>query len=253
MLWSWRFWRRHGTIADMLSDLLARQPAPPYALVIATAVAALVVVVWRPVWRLARNAITIAHEGGHALVAVLCGRQLQSIRLHSDTSGLTVTRGKRSGLGMVLTLLVGYVAPSILGVAGAVALASGHIRLTLWIAIALLFLMFTMIRNFYGVLTILLAGGAVFAVSWYASVRVQALFAYAGVWFLLVGGVRPTFELARQRRRGRARDSDVDQLATITGLPGALWLGLQMIVAIVAVAWAAHLLGLTARFDRSWA
>jgi hypothetical protein len=233
-------------------DLWARQPAPPHALVIATGVAALVVVAWRPLWRLARNVITIAHEGGHALVAVLCGRQLQSIRLHSDTSGLTVTKGKRRGVGMVLTLLVGYIAPSILGVAGAAALASDRIRLTLWIAIALLFLMFIMIRNFYGVLTILIAGGAVFAVSWYASAQVQAVFAYAGVWFLLVGGVRPTFELASQRRRGRARDSDVDQLATITGLPGGLWLGLQMLAAVAAFVWAAHLLGLTTGFDRSW-
>ena len=39
------------------------------------------------VWRVSRNAITIAHEGGHGLIALLTGRRLDGIRLHSDTSG----------------------------------------------------------------------------------------------------------------------------------------------------------------------
>ena len=59
--------------------------------------------------------ITIVHEAGHALVAVLVGRRLSGIRLHSDTSGLTLTKGKPYGPGMVLTALAGYVAPSLLG------------------------------------------------------------------------------------------------------------------------------------------
>src|SRR5439155_162713 len=84
------------------------------------------------------NAITIAHEGGHALVAVLAGRRLRGIRLHSDTSGLTLTRGRPTGPGMVLSLLAGYLTPSLLGVAGAVLLAAGRITLLLWLALALL-------------------------------------------------------------------------------------------------------------------
>jgi Peptidase M50B-like len=64
---------------------------------------ALVVVLDVRGWQLARNAITIAHEGGHALVSVLTGRRLEGIRLHSDTSGETVSRGRGSGPGMVLT------------------------------------------------------------------------------------------------------------------------------------------------------
>lgn len=228
----------------MLADLLARQPLPPHALIIATAATALAVVAFRPLWRLARNAITIAHEGGHALVAVLFGRRLQAIRLHYDTSGLTLTKGKPHGTGMVFTLLAGYAAPSLLGLAGALTLADGRIRLTLWITIALLFLMLLMIRNLYGLLAVLVAGGAVFAISWYASSRVQAAFAYAGVWFLLVGGVRPVFELARQRRRGKADNSDVDQLGVLTHVPAWLWLGLYVIVTFAALVYGAYLLDL---------
>ena len=40
------------------------------------------------------------------------GRRLDGIRLHSDTSGLTVSRGKPTGIGMVLTAAAGYTAPS---------------------------------------------------------------------------------------------------------------------------------------------
>jgi hypothetical protein len=216
-------------------QLTVRQPAPPYLLLALTAVFALVMVFQRRLWRLSRNAVTIAHEGGHALVAVLCGRRLQSIRLHSDTSGLTITKGKPTGFGAVMTLMAGYIAPSLIGFAGAALLARHHIRLTLWVAVGLLVVMLFVIRNLYGALAVLITGGAVFAVSWFASAQVQAAFAYAGVWFLLLGGVRPVFELARQRRQGKARDSDVDQLATMTRIPGGLWLCLYLLVSVGAL------------------
>ena len=51
---------------------------------------ALVAVANRRIWRISRNVVTIAHEGGHAMIALLTGRRLDGIRLHSDTSGVTV-------------------------------------------------------------------------------------------------------------------------------------------------------------------
>lgn len=217
-------------------DILAPQPAPPALLVAATAVLALATVVVRRAWRLARNAITIAHEGGHALVAVLTGRRLRGIRLHSDTSGLTLSAGRPTGPGMVLTLFAGYVTPSLLGLAGAWLLSAGRIRLLLWLAVALLLAMLVMMRNGYGILAVLATGALVFAVSWYASSDAQAVFAYAAVWFLLVGGVRPVGEVQRLRRRGRAVDSDPDQLARLTRIPGVVWVGLFGLVNVAALA-----------------
>jgi hypothetical protein len=232
----------------VLTDLWHRafdaQPQPPRLLVLVAAVLALAVVLPRRPWRLARNVITIAHEGGHALVALLCGRRLQSIRLHSDTSGLTVSRGRPTGPGMVATLAAGYLTPSLLGLAGAALLAVGRIRIMLWLAIVLLLAVLIMTRNVYGVLTVLVTGAVVFIVSWYGSAQVQAAFAYLGVWFLLVGGVRPVFEVQRQRRRGRARDSDADQLAGLTHLPGLLWVGLFLVIAVGAVAASIVVLGI---------
>ncbi|WP_372345593.1 M50 family metallopeptidase [Streptomyces sp. KL116D] len=210
--------------ASLWDRIFGTQSDPDQWVVIATGVLALAAIVPRNVWRLSRNAITIAHEGGHGLIALLMGRRLDGIRLHSDTSGLTVSRGKPTGLGMILTAAAGYTAPPLLGLGGAALLAEGHITLLLWLATVLLVAMLVMIRNAYGVLTVVVAGGAFLLVSWLAGPQVQAAFAYAVVWFLLLGGVRPAFELQGKRRRGGAGDSDADQLSRLTHVPAGMWL-----------------------------
>jgi Peptidase M50B-like len=193
-------------------------------------------------WRWLRNVITIAHEGGHALVALLTGRKLRSIRLHSDTSGLTVSAGRPTGPGMAFTLLAGYLTPSLLGLAGALVLAGNRITLLLWVSIALLIAMLVMIRNAYGIFSVVVTIAVVVAVSWLASSEVQAGFAYAGVWFLLLGGVRPIGELQRLRSRGQLPDSDADQLARLTRVPGLVWVGVFGLVNLGALLLGASLL-----------
>lgn len=222
-------------LTELWDKLFAAQPEPPPLLVLVTGAVALAVVLTRVPWRIARNAITIAHEGGHALAALLTGRKLRGIRLHSDTSGLTLSAGRPTGPGMVFTLLAGYLAPSLIGLAGAWLLAGNRITLLLWVAVALLLAMLVMIRNVFGIVSIVATTAVVFAVSWFAPPDVQAAFAYTGVWFLLFGGVRPVGELQWMRRRGRLRHSDADQLAGVTGLPGLFWVGLFAVVNLVAL------------------
>ena len=102
-----RFWREVSTpVADLPTEVLLE-----------TALGALLLVAVRPVWRRTRHVVTIAHEGAHGLAAVLSGRRLAGIRLHSDTSGLTVSAGRPTGPGMVLTLLAGYTGPGLFGLA----------------------------------------------------------------------------------------------------------------------------------------
>ncbi|GDY28708.1 M50 family metallopeptidase [Gandjariella thermophila] len=205
------------------------------ALVFGTAAIALVAVAHRPIWRWSRGAVTIAHEGGHALVALLTGRRLSGIRLHSDTSGVTVSSGRTTGPGMVLTTMAGYVAPSLLGLGGALLVSHGWIRILLWVSIALLAGVLVLIRNPYGLLSVVATGGLIFCVSWFASVAVQAVFAHLFAWFLLFAGIRPIGELQGKRRRGRAPDSDADQLARLTGINGTAWVVLFALVAIIAL------------------
>ncbi|MEC4018313.1 M50 family metallopeptidase [Streptomyces sp. H27-D2] len=232
-------------ITDVWDRVFGTQPDPTNWLVIAAGLVALAAVLPNGVWRLTRNAVTIAHEGGHGLVALLTGRRLDGIRLHSDTSGLTVSRGKPSGLGMILTAAAGYTAPSLIGLGGAWLLAAGHITALLWGATVLLIAMLVMIRNAYGALTVILSGAAFFLVSWLTEASVQAAFAYGVVWFLLLGGVRPVFELQSKRRHGGAPDSDADQLSRLTHAPAAMWLFLFHAVSLCALVGGARwLLGL---------
>ncbi|QUX22071.1 MULTISPECIES: M50 family metallopeptidase [Nocardiopsis] len=211
------------TFGDVWQEVLTTQPEPEQWIVIGAAVLALAAVLFNPVWRVARNVVTIAHEGGHALVALLSGRQLTAIRLHSDTSGVTVSRGKPTGVGMVLTVFAGYVASSVIGLLGIVVLMTDHITALLWLSLVVLAAMLLMIRNLYGVLSVVGTGAVVFGISWFTPSEVQAAFAYLFIWFLLFAGIRPVFELQRQRVRQPSPHSDADQLARLTGLPGTLW------------------------------
>ena len=106
-------------ILDLLAEIRRRatstQPAPPPVAVWATALVASAVVLAPAAWRVARHGVTLVHEAGHAVVALVTGRRLSGIRLHSDTSGLTTSVGRSSGPGMVATAAAGYLAPALLG------------------------------------------------------------------------------------------------------------------------------------------
>jgi len=227
---------------ELWAHLIKVQSDPEKWVIAVSALGALVMVGFRMPWQLSRGLITIAHEGGHALMALLTRRKLEGIRLHSDTSGVTLTRGKPTGPGMVLTALAGYLAPSLLGL-GAAWLTNER-RITLLIFVVLLFLvcMLLLIRNLYGALILLVTGGAVGALSFYASGEVQQVVAIVLVWFLLFGGIRPIIELQSKRRRRQARDSDADQLARLTFLPGGFYVFFFLAVAVASVIFAAYLM-----------
>ncbi|KJS53950.1 membrane protein [Streptomyces rubellomurinus subsp. indigoferus] len=224
------------TLGDLWDQVTGTQAAPPGWLVLTTGCAALLAVLARPIWHVARNAVTIAHEGGHGLAALATNRKLAGIRLHSDTSGLTLSYGRPTGPGMVLTAAAGYTAPALLGLGCAALLAADRITLLLWLAIALLLALLVRIRNAFGLFTVLLAGGAFFLVSWFGTAQVQAGFAYLGCWFLLFGAVRPVLELQHQRRIGWARDSDADQLARLTHVPALAWVAVFLLTALASLA-----------------
>ncbi|WP_433338932.1 M50 family metallopeptidase [Spirillospora sp. CA-294931] len=226
----------------MWNRLTGAQPDPPWWLVGLVAFLALGTVAYAPSWHIARGVVTIAHEGGHALVALLTGRKLDGIKLHSDTSGVTVSRGKPHGPGMVFTAMAGYLAPPLLGLLFAALLAAGRITLMLWFSLALLAAMLIMIRNAYGALSIIVTGAIIFGVSWLGTPKVQGAFAYLAAWFLLLAAARPVIELQRMRARRMAPSSDADQLAHLTGVPGLAWVGLFAVVALGSLAGGALLM-----------
>jgi len=208
----------------------------------APVLAALVLVATPRPWRLLRPVVTIAHEGGHVAVALLTGRRLAGMRVHADASGVTRSRGRSRGPGMVVTLLAGYVTPCLLGLVAAALVAADQHELILGCTIALLAALLVTVRNVFGGIAIVLTGGALLAVAVSASPPVQEAGASLLAWFLLFGGVRSVSDLRRGRRRGRARDSDADQLARLTHVPAVVWVLVFALVALGALMAATALL-----------
>ncbi len=219
-------------VSSIWDDVVGSQPALDDRGVVLTGLVALAIVVVPATWHVSRHVVTIAHEGAHGVAALLSGRRLAGIRVHSDTSGLTVSRGRSSGAGMVATAFAGYVGPALIGLGAGYLLHRQHALAVLWAVVLLLALLLLQIRNFYGLYAVLVAGLGVFAVSWWGSGQVQSLVAYAGTWFLLLAAPRPVIELQGARRRGRARDSDADVLARLTGVPGLVWVVVFLIITL---------------------
>ncbi|GEA85226.1 membrane protein [Cellulomonas gelida] len=214
-------------LRETWADVTTASPVPQTWVVVATAVAVLVALTVPVAWRVARHALTIVHEAGHAGVALLVGRQVSGIRVHSDTSGLTLSRGKPRGPGMIATAFAGYPAPTVVGVGAAWLLSRGYHLALLWALLVLVVLVLVAIRNWYGLWAVLVSLAALVVVTGWGSPDVQAVFAYVVTWFFLLGAPRAVLEMqsARRdsRRRGGRDTSDAGLLGGLTHTPGALW------------------------------
>jgi hypothetical protein len=207
--------------------VLSRSPAPDAWVIGLTAAVGLALVALPRAWALTRHVSTIVHEAGHALAALLTGRRLAGIRLHSDSSGVTVSVGRPRGPGMLAMLAAGYPAPALLGLGAAALLHTGRVVPLLWLLVVVLAGTLLQVRNWFGAATVLATGAVVFAVTWWLPATWQSGFGYAVTWFLLFAGPREVLGLyAARRGRGGGRGtrgSDADQLARLTHVPAALW------------------------------
>ncbi|WP_314686386.1 M50 family metallopeptidase [uncultured Bifidobacterium sp.] len=230
------------TIMDMIGTVLetvwtasaTRSAAPSSEEVITCVILALLAVAVTPLWRITRNAITIAHEGGHALAAKLTGRRLQGVALHADTSGVTVSSGRSRGPGLALTRFAGYASPPLWGLGCSALVAAGYPTAALWLLVILLVLLLVRIRNGYGLLAVLAALLIVIGVSWWGDERLRTMAACTLAWFLLLGALRPLAELQHQRRTGQAQGSDADQLGA-GGIPAGAWILLWALMGLGAL------------------
>ncbi|MGV8846350.1 M50 family metallopeptidase [Tessaracoccus sp.] len=216
---------RMSILEDLWWRASATTAVPDASVLLWIALAALACVILA--WPAVRMAVTVCHEAGHAVAATLSGRSLQGIRLHSDTSGVTLTRGKPTGAGMVFTLLSGYPAASLVGLLAAAVAGTGHAVGMLWLLVALLALMLLKIRNVYGALVVVALGAVLAFATWYAPAHFLAWLAYGLAWLLLLAGPRPVLELALSRA-GSTAGSDAAQLARLTRLPRMLWIALWL-------------------------
>ncbi len=216
-------------LAELWRRALSVQPAESTLTVAVIAAVALVVVLFG--WPLVRGLVTICHEAGHAVVALLVGRRLSGIKLHSDTSGLTLTRGKPSGAGMVATLFAGYPAAAVVGLGAAWLAGAGYAAGLLWALVVLLALMLLKIRNLYGLWVVVATAVAIGVTTWFAPPFVISWLALGVAWLFLLAAPRPVLEVARNRNPG----TDAAHLARISLLPRLGWVGLWLLLTVAAL------------------
>lgn len=219
---------------DVLSQIWERSTGTqaPLSLTITTVLAlvALVLVGSPSTYRIARHGITVVHEAGHAVVALMVGRKLAGIRVHSDTSGLTVSSGKPRGPGMVATLIAGYPAPAVFGLVAAYLLSQGYAVGLLWFLVLAAIVMTLAIRNVYGGLTMLAITIPLAWASWSLPATTLSWLAYLLTFLLLLGAPRAVLDMAAIGKRGHQAGSDPGQLARLTHTVPGLWVGLFLLI-----------------------
>ncbi len=143
----------------------------------------------RATWQWFGLFTTLVHELGHAVAAILTGRVVHGIRIRRNHSGDALSSG-RGVLGPVLSGVMGYPAPAIVGAAQLWCVFNGYTSIALFAGGVVLLLTLLVIRNLFGVLVVL-ASAAVSAALWfYAAPEVQSYALLVLGIALLVGSVR---------------------------------------------------------------
>ncbi|MEU4237882.1 M50 family metallopeptidase [Actinoplanes sp. NPDC026619] len=197
-----------------------------------------------PLWRYTTHAITIAHEGGHAMFGSLAGLFVKKIRIDRGGDGSTGFSKAIKDLGLLETLmagLFGYLGPSLFGLAGAWMLVhSVSPRSILLMTLVLMALLLVMVRNVFGLFVVPLTGALIWVVAMRSNEEVQLVFAYIWVWFLLMGGVRQIPELYKSWTSGG--EPDTGALSGKTGLSTAFFVALFWLGSMAALVYGGVLL-----------
>ena len=168
-------------------QVLAPLPGGTAALI---GLGALMVVMVPFLWPIARHVNVMAHEGAHALAAVLLGFALETVILKRE-EGLTTYKAARDAILRLVTVsFVGYLGPSLFGLVAAKLIETGHVVTVLWLAIVLLVLLFFFLARSLGVVSVPVAVFLLVLVTRNAHAWLEELVVYGLTWLLLLDGVR---------------------------------------------------------------
>jgi hypothetical protein len=152
----------------------------------------LVLVVFTDSW--ARSLVTVAHEGGHMVMAIITGRGYSHFFLSDGGGGATKGIKAGWGIGDMAVTFVGYPMPCLLGLGGAAIIRHGHAWSVLWVALVLLLVTFFQAGSgsdeggWLAQVVVLLAFLGVGWVALNGSPYLQAAVAVGLVWWMLIGG-----------------------------------------------------------------
>lgn len=212
-----------GTLDQVMT--LAAASVAGQEVVWATGAIVLLLVVLTGPW--AQALVTVAHEGGHMVAALLTGRGVRSFQVFSDGGGVTHVPDGSRGVGAVLIGLAGYLTPPLLGLGGAALVASGRPSAVLWSSLALLVASWLHYSGWLTGAIVTFAAAGIGYVAYAGDPALTAGVATALVWLLLIGGVWSL----RGQGLGR-RGSDAALLRGYTYVPGVVWVALFWAVAV---------------------
>ena len=176
-------------------------------------------------WRWFGLFTTLVHELGHAFAGLLTGRIVHGITIRSDHSGSASSSGYGT-FSAVVSGFFGYPAPALVGTALLWAVFNGYTSTALLIGTVIIAATILFIRNFVGILVIMVSAALSAALWYFATPEVQsAALLIIGV-ALLVGAVRGLITVVRVHtsHRDQLQDSDAYILATRTFIPSPVWL-----------------------------
>lgn len=169
---------------------------------------------------------TIIHEGGHALVSLLCGGGVRQITITSPDAGQTLHRWLVTRGEAIATSFAGYAMPPLAGWACAAFLEHGSASWVL-VAGALVMLAVLLVVRDAASFTVVLSVGATFAaVLWWGPVWLHLALATTVMWLLLIGEIPGVWELVRDRLSDHVL-FDTDDAWTLycdTNLPAPVWI-----------------------------
>ncbi len=169
------------------TGVLAPLPGGTAALI---GLVALVVVLVPFLWPIARHVNVMAHEGAHALAAILVGFVLETVILRRET-GETVYRAARGAVCRLGTVgCGGSLGPSLVGLGAAKLIETGRGLTVLWLMILLLVLLFFFIGRSLGVISVPVAIAALVLVTRNAHAWLEEVVVYGLTWLLLLDGMR---------------------------------------------------------------
>jgi Peptidase M50B-like len=153
-------------------------------------VAALVVVMVPFLWPIARHFNVMAHEGAHALAAILLGFALETVILRRETGETTYRAARGAILRLITVGFVGYLGPSLFGLGAAKLIETGRAVTVLWLLILLLVLLFFFLARSLGMISVPVAVFLLILITRNAHAWLEELVVYGLTWLLLLDGVR---------------------------------------------------------------
>ena len=168
-------------------DGLAPLPGGTAALI---GFAALIVVMVPFLWPIARHINVMAHEGAHALAAILLGFALETVILRRETGETTYKAARGAVLRLITVGFIGYLGPSLFGLAAAKLIETGRVVTVLWLLIMMLVLLFFFIGRSLGMISVPVAIVLLVLVTRNAHAWLEEVVIYGLTWLLLLDGVR---------------------------------------------------------------